>query len=120
MDAAPINPLQRQVQASDLSLERLASSSALSDKQKLPEVCRQFESMLLRQILQESQKTLFKSSFSDDSSVSGIYRDMFTGHLADSISRSGELGFAKSLEVQVSRQALGTKADATSSIEPST
>ena len=106
-----ISPLHRAVQASDIPPERLAASTQLTEEQKIGEVARQFEAILLRQILQESQKTVIQSSFTDNSTASGIYHDLVTQRLADSISTSGALGLAKTLERQLTRQ-LGNAAGA--------
>ena len=46
-----ISPLNREVRASELPLERLAGSKEVSQKEKIAEVSRQFEAVLLRQIL---------------------------------------------------------------------
>jgi len=100
-----VAPLQSNVQGADVPLERLAGNSSLTDQQKIGEVARQFEAVLLRQILAETQKTVFKSNLSDDSATAGIYRDMVTRQLADSISKSGALGLAQTLEQQLGRQA---------------
>jgi len=99
-----ISPLQRNVKAADLPLEKLAGSSKISDKDKAAEVARQFESILLRQILAESQKTVFSSRMNPQSTTTGIYQDMITNQLAESISRSGAFGFAHSLDHQLGRE----------------
>ncbi len=67
-------------------------------------MARQFEALLLRQILQETQKTVIQSKYADNSTTAGIYHDMVTKQLADSISKSGTLGLAQSLERQLTRQ----------------
>ena len=85
-------------------MENLAGNSQLSQQEKLGEVSRQFEAVLLRQILQNAQKTHFASKFSGDSATSGIYQDMVTMQLADSISKSGTFGLAQSLEKQLNRE----------------
>lgn len=93
-------------------MENLAGNSHLSEEEKLGEVSRQFEAVLLRQILQNAQKTHFASKFSGDSATSGIYQDMVTTQLADGISKSGAFGFAQSLKKQLNHappsQAQGT------------
>jgi Rod binding domain-containing protein len=60
---------------------------------------------LLRQFLTESQKTVIKSEFTDDSTASGIYQDFITNQLADSLSRGGGIGVAKSFQRQLSHPA---------------
>jgi Rod binding domain-containing protein len=93
-----INPLQsRHIDLSNVPLENLASSTQVDQKDKIAEVSRAFEAVLLRQILQESQKPSFKSKLSGDSATDGIYHDMVVNQLAESISKSGSFGLAKQL-----------------------
>lgn len=93
-----ISPLQPSV-----PLDRLAANPALSEQEKIAEASRQFEAVLLRQILTEAQKTHFKSKFTDDSFAGGVYRDLTTQHLADAMSRNGSFGLAQSLAQQLNR-----------------
>ena len=86
---------------------------------RLWKVSRQFEAILLREILQNTQKTVIPSSFSDNSTAASIYQDMVTRELADSISRSGTLGLARMLQRQLSRQ-LHPDSSAESSPAPET
>ena len=97
--------IQRPVSAADLPPEQLAHNSALSEPEKLAQASRQFEALLLRQILAETQKTVIPSKFSDNSVSSGIYRDMVTNQLADSISKSGGFGLAGTFQRQLTHQA---------------
>jgi flagellar protein FlgJ len=90
---------------SQLPLESLAGNSSLSDTQKVAEVSRQFEAVLLRQILADVRKPVLASA-EGDPAVNGIYSDMINNQLADSISRSGGFGLAKSLTSQLTRQVL--------------
>ena len=101
MEIGTINP---QVNAADLPLERLATNSALTGQKKVEELSRQFEAVLLRQILTEAQKTVFKTKYADDTTASQIYRDMTVQQLADSISRSGAFGLGKTLSKDLTRQ----------------
>ena len=98
-----IAPLQTN-SAADVPIEQLAHNHALTEQQKVGEVARQFETLLLRQILQETQKTVIPSKFSDNSTTASIYHDMVTTQLADNISKSGTLGLAQTLERQLTRQ----------------
>ena len=100
MNVAALQPCS----APDVPLDRLAHNRALTDPQKVAEVSRQFEALLLRQIFQETQKTVIPSEFSDNSTAAGIYHDLVTNQLADSISKSGTLGLAQTLQRQLSRQ----------------
>ena len=100
MNVPPLNP---HVVASDIAPERLAKNSSLTEEQKIAEASRQFESILLKQILESSQKTVIKSKLSDDSTASSIYHDMVTTRLADSISKSGAFGLSQTFEQQLNR-----------------
>jgi Rod binding domain-containing protein len=90
--------------AADVPIEQLAGNKALTQQQKVAEVARQFESILLKQILSETQKTVIPSEYTDDSTAAGIYQDMVTNQLADGISKSGTLGLAQTLERQLTSQ----------------
>jgi peptidoglycan hydrolase FlgJ len=99
-----ISALQPHVNAADLPLDQLATNTHLSEKEKVGELSRQFEAVLLRQILAEAQKTVFRSKYTDDSTASSIYQDMITHQLADNISKSGTFGLAQSLNRQFTQQ----------------
>jgi len=99
------------IEASQLPLEMLAGNKNISDSDKIGEVARQFEAVLLRQILQEARK----SDSPDDKMASGIYNDMINNQLADTISRSGDFGLAKSLKTQLTHQVLRHEDPATPS-----
>ena len=88
---------------SDLSPEQLAKSQ-LPDDEKIASLCRQFEAVLLRQILNDTQKAVIKSNLTHESAASGIYQGMVTDQLAGAISKSGSFGFARSLEHELTRQ----------------
>jgi Rod binding domain-containing protein len=98
---------QSKVQASQLPLDELAKNTSVSQNDKVAEASRQFEAVLLRQIFQDIRKPVLSSE--GDSTVNGIYSDMINNQLADSISRSGEFGFAKSLQNELGRQILNGK-----------
>ena len=104
------------LQAPELPLDRLASNPKLSETEKIDQLSRQFEAVLLRQILQQANKTVIKSSLTEDSATSGIYQDMITNQLAECISKSGSFGFAHSLKEELTRQ-LGNKTPKESKIE---
>jgi Rod binding domain-containing protein len=94
--------IQDRLPATSINPEALAGNSKLTEQQKIAEASRQFESMLLRQILAESQKPVIKSEFTDNSTAAGIYQDFITNQLADGLSKSGAFGFAKTIERQLS------------------
>ena len=98
-----IAPLQNH-SAADVPIDQLAHNRTLTEQQKVAEVAQKFEALLLRQILQETQKTVIPSKYADNSTTASIYHDMVTKQLADSISKSGTLGLAQTLERQLTRQ----------------
>lgn len=99
-----LSGLERGVQAADLPLDRLAASDQVSEQEKLAEVSRQFEAILLRQILSQAQKPLFESNLVSSSSSNAIYQDLITQQLADRISEGGSFGFAKLIEKELTVQ----------------
>lgn len=101
--------LSRSVQAGQLPLEKLASNSQISESAKIDEVCRQFEAVLLRQILASAQKPLLDNSMSSSSTTGTIYQDMVVSQLADHISRTGSFGLSQVLQPQLSREAQAEK-----------
>ncbi len=92
------------VKANQLSLQKLADNSQLSEREKVAELGRQFEAVLLREILSESQKTVFPSNLTTDSTTKGIYNDLIVEQMADRISRAGTLGLTRSFETQLTHQ----------------
>jgi flagellar protein FlgJ len=101
-----ISPLQTHPKASDVPLEKLASNPNVPQSEKVKEASRQFEAVLLRQILTEARKTVLSSSADSKSNTAGIYDDMINNQMADDISRSGGFGLAKSLQSQLVHQVL--------------
>jgi len=100
-----IAPLQRKVDASQIAPEQLANNQQLSRQEKVAEASRQFEAVMLKQILESAQKTVIKSKYADESTSSAIYRDQVTSQLSQSISKSGAFGLAKVFEKQLTRPA---------------
>src|SRR5438552_12283113 len=90
--------------SAELSPEQLAHNPKLSDAEKIGQLSRQFEAVLLRQILQQAHKTIIKSSLTEESATTGIYQDMITNQLAECISKSGSFGFAHNLQEELTRQ----------------
>jgi len=98
-------PQFSRISAADVAPESLAGNKSLSEHQKIAEASRQFEAMLLRQILAETQKPVIKSEFTDNSTAAGIYQDFVTNQMSDSLSKSGALGFAQVFERQLDHPA---------------
>jgi Rod binding domain-containing protein len=111
-----ISAVQPKIDASHVAPESLAANKALSEDQKIGEASRQFEAILLRQFLAESQKPVIQSSFTDNSATAGIYQDFITNQLADSLSRSGGIGLAQTFERQLTHPT--PAADGKSTVSP--
>ena len=91
------------VQASGLSIDELARNPNISESAKVAEVSRQFEALLLRQIMQSAHVGASGAATAKNSTVNGIYEDLVTSHLADTMTRgqAGGLGLARTLERQL-------------------
>ncbi len=100
-------PFQRQVKAADLPLDRLMANKNIPERDKLQAASRAFEAIMLRQILESTQKTVIQSSVNAESSTKAIYRDLITTQLADGIAKSGQFGLARSFDQEWLKQ-LGT------------
>lgn len=90
-----------------LSLKQLAASTVLTKQQKVAELSKDFEAILVGQFLQEAQKPLFKSELFADPASDGIYGGMLNHQLAEAIARGGGFGLARSLEKPLERQLAG-------------
>lgn len=97
--------------APDVPIESLAANRQLSERQKIAVASQQFEALLLKQILAETQKPVIKSEFTDNSTAAGIYQDMISGQLANCLAKSDAIGLARTFERQLNRQT-GTDAPA--------
>lgn len=95
------------VKPADIPLEKLAASKSLNEAQKTHEAARQFEAVLLRQILSDAQKPAIQSRFNMTGVSNSIYQDMMVNQMADQISSAHTLGLSQQLEAQMTRQAKG-------------
>lgn len=101
MNIPPITP-SPDLDPANVPIDDLAGNKSLTRQQKIHEASREFESIMLKQILSEMQKPVITSEFTDDSTAAGIYQDYVTNALAESMSKSGSFGFAKIFEEQLS------------------
>jgi hypothetical protein len=76
----PISSINSQVAKAlpaEVPVEKIASSKTLNEQEKVAEMTRQFEAVLLRQVLNQAYKPAFKSTMMPDAGVTGsIYQDM--------------------------------------------
>ncbi len=87
--------------ANHLAVEQLAQNNKLTEAQKIGEVARHFEAILLRQFLNEATKPLMNGDDGMNPAQKGIYQDMITNTLADSISQSGQFGLSQAFRHQL-------------------
>ncbi len=112
-----VSPFDHKISAANLPLEKLAGSTQVDQPEKIAEISRQFEAVLLRQILSQAQKPLFQSNVGAGGGASNaIYQDLSTEQLANHISHGGSFGFAKVLEKQLDGQFL--RKDAKTPLKP--
>ncbi len=105
-----ISPLSNPaVNAARLTPEQIADSQVLSDREKLSEMSRQFEAVLLRQILTEAHKPVFKSSMALGSAASSVHQDMLITEMAKQMTQGPGTGLATQLTRDLGRQ---SKSDA--------
>lgn len=86
------------------ALENFAARPGSSDEKKIAGVAREFEALLLRQVLSEARKPVITSSVLPNDQAGGIYDDMVNFQLAQAISTSGTLGLASQLERELGKQ----------------
>ncbi len=72
-----------------------------SERAERAEACRQFEALLLRQILGQARRPVLNPKSESGGTAGSIYRDMITERLSDSMSQGGGIGLARSLEQQL-------------------
>ena len=103
--------------ATHLAVEQLAQNNKLTEAEKIGEVARHFEAILLRQFLGKALQPMFGGgAIGDDgmnSATKGIYQDMITQTLADTISRTGEFGLAQAFRTQLMPRSLQAQEAAT-------
>lgn len=92
------------VDTTQMPVEKLAGSKAVSEQDKVAELSRQFEAVLVRQILTEAQKPTIKSKLHTEDTASSIHRDMMVNNMSEQISHAGGLGLAHQLEHDLARQ----------------
>ena len=97
----PVPIQMASMSANHLAVERLAQNNKLTETEKIDEVARQFEAILLRQFLSEATKPMLSQDEGMNPAQKSIYQDMITNTLADTISQSGEFGLAQAFRHQL-------------------
>ena len=87
--------------ANHLAIEHLAQNNKLTEAQKIGEVARHFEAILLRQFLKEATKPMLDQNEGMSPAQKDIYQDMITKTLADSMSQSRQFGLSQAFRHQL-------------------
>lgn len=104
MNASPLGSITSAIRPDAIPLERLAQNTTIGEQDKIHEVSRQFEALLVRQILKESRKSVIDSGLFGQSFSADLYHDMINEQLAEQISRTGTMGLAGQLEKDLSQR----------------
>jgi peptidoglycan hydrolase FlgJ len=83
----------------------LGAASARPGAEDVKKAAKQFEAILVRQLLAPAIEPMMKGSFGGSGAGAGVYGYMLTDVLANSVSQGGGLGLAAILESQLSPRA---------------
>lgn len=84
---------------------RIAGGPARPAPDDVKKAAKQFEAILVRQLLAPAVEPMMKGSFGGAGPGSGVYGYMLTDVLANSVSQGGGLGLAAIIESQLSPRA---------------
>ena len=79
----------------------MVHSQNKSESEKTAFVSQQFESVLVKQFLNDALKPMFKGVFNENSEGHRLYRHFFTDALSESIAQGGGFGISSILQQQL-------------------
>lgn len=82
-------------------LMEMVHSKKASIEQKNLVVSQQFESVMIKQFLNEALQPMFKGVFNENSEGHRMYRHFFTDAISDSMSKGGGFGISSILQQQL-------------------
>ena len=85
--------------------QEMVHSKHITEEAKIQEATRQFEGVMVRQVLKEWLVPLFESELVQNSAANDIYRSYLIDVMADSMTRSGGVGITTSLQAAVTQHA---------------
>ena len=85
-------------------LMEMVHSKNKTEAEKTQFVSEQFESVLVKQFLNDALKPMFKGVFNEDSEGHRLYRHFFTDALSESIAQGGGFGVSSILQQQLANQ----------------
>src|SRR6056300_1563562 len=83
------------------SLKELVNSKQSSAVQKNAIVSQQFESVMIKQFLNDALKPMFKGVFNEEGEGHRLYRHFFTDAISESIATGGGFGVSNILQQQL-------------------
>jgi len=86
------------------SLKELVNSKQSSAVQKNAIVSQQFESVMIKQFLNDALKPMFKGVFNEEGEGHRLYRHFFTDAISESIAKGGGFGISSILQQQLNAQ----------------
>ncbi len=86
------------------SLQELVKSKNASASQKNAVVSQQFESVMIKQFLNDALKPMFKGVFNEEGEGHRLYRHFFTDAISESIAKGGGFGISSILQQQLNSQ----------------
>lgn len=100
---ASVNQYAQSAPLSDLNgLRGIVNDPSITERQKMAETSRQFEAIMLRQILNDAMKPTIKGGVFDESGgAANIYRSMMTDVVSNAMAQGGGIGLATSLQAQL-------------------
>jgi len=84
-----------------LNAQNQATEQFGSENTKLRKVCREFESLLIAQIIRKMRDSIPRSDFFGSEDEERIFRDMLDCEIAKSVSESGAMKLADILYAQL-------------------
>ena len=94
----------------------MGNNPNISDKAKIQEVAVQFESIMVKELLDQALAPLLKNSMKNVPG-SNVYQGIIIDNLADTLSRSNQMGVAQVFERELTRFASQTKPELAEELE---
>jgi len=85
-------------------LMEVVHSKNKTESEKTKFVTEQFESVLVKQFLNDALKPMFKGVFNEDGGAHRMYRHFFTDAISESIATGGGFGMSNILQQQLNSQ----------------
>jgi Rod binding domain-containing protein len=105
MEIGANTPALTAIASDTTTLRNIVHNDTFTEEQKIAEMSRQFESVLVKQFLEDGMKPIFKGMLDESTAKHAMYRSLFTDALANNITQSSNFGFASALQAQLQPKA---------------